>query len=102
MKKKFHDTGLCVPNKHYMVDTTPQLKETIALIEEGEYFIINRPRQFGKTTTINCLNNYIKEQSDYLPIDISFEGKGSVMFKNEEIFTSSFLGILSRSFYLKK
>ncbi len=102
MKKEFNDTGLCVPKKHYMIDTSQQLKETIELIERGKYFIINRPRQFGKTTTINCLTNYLREQDDYLPIDISFEGKGSDMFKNEEIFTSSFLRILSRNFYLKK
>ncbi len=30
MNKKFNDTGLCVPNKHYMVNTTYQLNETIA------------------------------------------------------------------------
>ena len=51
MKKEFQETGLCIPTKHYMVDTTEQLKEIIKLIEQGKYFIINRPRQFGKTTT---------------------------------------------------
>ncbi len=102
MKKEFNDTGLCVPNKHYMVDTTYQLKETIELIEKGKYFIINRPRQFGKTTTLACLNRFFQKENDYLPIKLSFEGKGSDMFKDEKIFTSRFLHLLSKSFYLKK
>ncbi len=73
MKKIFNDTGLCVPSKHYMVDATFQLEETIKLIEDGKYFIINRPRQFGKTTTIACLNRYYQKEDDFLPIRMSFE-----------------------------
>ena len=60
MKKKFNDTGLCVPHRHYMADTSKKIEQIIRLIEEGEYFTINRPRQFGKTTTeraIRCQQN---------------------------------------------
>ncbi len=72
MKKEFNECGLCVPKKHYMVDTTPQLKETIELIEKGKYFIINRPRQFGKTTTLSLLENSPK-LADYIVLFMSFE-----------------------------
>lgn len=39
-----------------MVDVSNKLKETIKLIDKGRYFIINRPRQYGKTTIVYLLN----------------------------------------------
>jgi hypothetical protein len=51
MQKEFNDTGLCIPNRHYMVDNSDKLKQIIAFVEKGKYFTINRPRQFGKTTS---------------------------------------------------
>ncbi len=90
MKMKFNDTGLCVPEKHYMVDTTPQLDETIALIEEGEYFIINRPRQFGKTTTLALLEKS-PVLDDYIVLSLSFEGIGNTFFDNEPAFIDMFI-----------
>ncbi len=90
MKKKFNDTGLCVSRKHYMVDTTSQLKETIELIEAGEYFIINRPRQFGKTTTISLLEKS-PLLNDYLILRMSFEGIGDTYYQSEARFSQMFL-----------
>ncbi len=90
MKKEFNDTGLCVANRHYMVDTTYQLEETIELIERGKYFIINRPRQFGKTTTIALLEN-TPLLDDYIIISMSFEGFGDLCFKEEPLFIGMFL-----------
>ncbi len=90
MKKKFNDTGLCIPDKHYMVDTTPQLKECIELIEEGKYFVINRPRQYGKTTTINLLEK-TPLLEDYMILRMSFEGVGDLCFKNDPAFVGMFI-----------
>ena len=95
MKKKFNDTGLCVQGKHYMVDTTTQLKETIELIEEGEYFIINRPRQFGKTTTIALLET-TPLLDDYIILSMSFEGMGDTCFDNEAAFVGMFIRKIER------
>ena len=53
MKRRFNITGLCIPEKHYMVDIKSRLEEIRVLIEEGAYFTINRARQYGKTTTLN-------------------------------------------------
>ncbi|MEM7184712.1 MAG: hypothetical protein AAF518_27705 [Spirochaetota bacterium] len=50
--KRFNITGTCIPHKHYMVDITGKLEQIIPLIDAGEYLVINRPRQFGKTITI--------------------------------------------------
>ena len=57
MKKRFNVTGTCIPNRHYMVDTFNKIDKIMELIENEEYFIINRPRQYGKTTTFFLLNN---------------------------------------------
>ncbi len=50
--KCFNTTGVCIPEKHYMVDLTERVKEIKKLVDNGKYFIINRARQYGKTTCI--------------------------------------------------
>lgn len=57
--KSFNTTGLCIPSKHYMVDTTNKINEIIKLIEQEKYFTINRARQYGKTTTLFGLENVL-------------------------------------------
>ena len=47
--KVFNTTGLCVPEKHYMVDLTERLVQIKAMVDAGKYFTINRARQYGKT-----------------------------------------------------
>jgi predicted AAA+ superfamily ATPase len=81
MEKKFNVTGTCIPNKHYMVDTSNKIGKIMKLINSEEYFIINRPRQYGKTTTLFLLNKTLKEKEAYLPIKISFEGIGDLIFE---------------------
>ncbi len=73
MPKRFNDTGLCIPYRHYMVDTSAKLKQIIQLTERGEYFTINRPRQFGKTTTLFLLAKQLNQLDDYVALRISFE-----------------------------
>lgn len=53
MNKCFNTTGLCVPRKHYMVNIDNKVKQMEKLIDAEKYFVINRPRQYGKTTTLN-------------------------------------------------
>jgi hypothetical protein len=94
MEKKFNITGTCTPNRHYMVDISDKIKKIMKLVDNEEYFIINRPRQYGKTTTLFLLNHKLKEKEDYLPIKISFEGVGDLIFEREEAFVKAFLEIL--------
>lgn len=98
MRKKFNDTGLCVPGRHYMVDTSHKIKQIIRLVEEGEYFTINRPRQFGKTTTLSLLAKTLNQREDYLALNISFEGIDTVTYQNQEDFIVVFLEILIEEF----
>lgn len=72
MPKRFCITGTCIPDKNYMVDISGRVDMIIHdYIECGQYFTINRARQFGKTTTLYMLEQRLKEQ--YLVISLSFE-----------------------------
>lgn len=100
MKKRLNVTGTCIPEKHYMVNTSRELKSIMELIDNEECFIINRPRQYGKTTTLYLLNKQLKNNEEYLPIKISFEGIGDVVFDDEERFSKTFLEIVSENLLL--
>ena len=93
MKKRFNSTGVCVSRKHYMVDISNKLKEIKELIDNEFYFTINKPRQYGKTTTLNELKKLLKDE--YLAISISFEGIGDKVFQEEEDFSKVFIELLS-------
>ena len=55
MCKHFNTTGLCFPDEHYMVNIDGRLEEIKGMVDRGEYFAVNRARQYGKTTTLNRL-----------------------------------------------
>lgn len=87
--KKFNVTGVCIPEKDYMVDTTPKLNQIIRMIENNEYFTINRARQYGKTTTFASLYRRLKEK--YTVIRMSFEGVGEEAFSSNIAFVRFFV-----------
>ena len=86
--KKFKTTGLCNPSKNYMVDITERLKQIKVMIDNGDYFTINRARQFGKTTTLAALERYLKDEYNVVRLD--FQRIGDAGFKTEEAFVKSF------------
>ncbi|MCP4153549.1 MAG: AAA family ATPase, partial [bacterium] len=103
MKKKFNITGTCIPHKHYMADTSDKIKKIIAMIEEGEYFTIARPRQYGKTTTLYLLDRELRKHDDYLVLKLSFEGIDTPTYANQERFIKTFLEMLEEKFlFLEK
>ena len=55
--REFNSTGLCVPRKHYMVDISGRVAQIRTMVEKGDYFCINRARQYGKTTTLVALED---------------------------------------------
>jgi hypothetical protein len=94
MEKKFNTTGVCFPTKHYMADVSKKLASTLSLVTYGEYFIINRPRQYGKTTTMRILADMLRKTGDYIVFSISFEGVGDIFFTDEKIFAPRFVSLL--------
>jgi hypothetical protein len=71
--REFNITGSIIPEEHYYVDLTPTLKKLMELVEKRKYFVINRPRQFGKTTLLNFLAQRLQATGEYAPALISFE-----------------------------
>ncbi|QTA82679.1 p-loop domain-containing protein [Desulfonema limicola] len=102
MEKEFNDTGVCVPSRHYMVNTSDKIKSIIQLIEKGKYFTISRPRQFGKTTTLFLIMKKLFKTDEYLPVRISFEGLTTENYANEKKFLAGFCNLLKRFFRSQK
>lgn len=96
--KRFNVTGTCIPQKHYMVDTSAKLDQITKLIEQESYFTINRARQYGKTTSLMLLWKALKEK--YIVISISFEGMGADVFQKEDTFVRRFCSRVADSLKL--
>lgn len=94
MAKKFNVTAVCMPDKHYMVNIEERLRQIKDLVDEGLYFTINRARQYGKTTTLLALEQYLRQ--DYHVVSLDFQTFGSEEFTNENIFALSFAGAFIR------
>ncbi len=92
MRKKFNVTGLCLPDIHYMADISDRLEEIRVYIEEGNYFTINRARQYGKTTTLNALKR--RFENEYMIFLISFEGIEEEVFADVGSFCVRLFGLL--------
>ena len=89
MRRRFNITGSCSPQRHYMVrldDRLKAIKENY--VDEGSYFVINRGRQYGKTTTLNALEEYLK--GEYFVLSLDFQLMGTKDFSDEVIFANSF------------
>lgn len=91
MVKKFNITGKCHPTKHYMADVSGKLEHIRKMVEEGDYFIINRPRQYGKTTTLYVLSELLRKTGNYIVLNTSFEGIGDVIFQDEKMFSTGLI-----------
>lgn len=87
--KSFNTTAICVPELHYMVDTTEKMQQIEKLIAHGDYFTINRARQYGKTTMMYSLCRRLK--SEYLVLLLSFEGLGDEAFSDDEMLVNQFI-----------
>ena len=93
MRKKFNITGSCNPEWHYMVDTEKRFKAVEELIDMGEYFTINRARQYGKTTTLQMIWRRLSDR--YLVIPFSFEGVADEMFESHASFVRMFAKMMA-------
>ncbi|MCL2059073.1 MAG: AAA-like domain-containing protein [Oscillospiraceae bacterium] len=90
--RRFNVTGVCVPEKHYMVDIGDRLAQIKKMVDYGDYFTINRARQYGKTTTLSLLEELLKDE--YIVTLISFEGLGDECFESAAAFCHAFIGLI--------
>lgn len=86
--KVFTTTGICTPEENYMVDIRNRLEQIKAMVDAGQYFTINRARQYGKTTTLTALGRTLR--CEYFVLSLDFQRIGSASFKTEEMFVKAF------------
>jgi hypothetical protein len=101
MKKRFNITGNCKPSSHYIMNNSKKLEEIIGLIEYGDYFTINRPRQFGKTTMLFLIEDELEKTGDYLPIKLNFQGTDSQYLESDTAFGQMFINEIEEYFRFK-
>lgn len=94
--KVFNTTGKCIPSMHYMVDISRQVEAAAKLVRRGNYFCINRGRQYGKTTTLALLKKKL-EGEGYAVFSLSFEGLGDSAFKSDESLLYASLSLMNDS-----
>ena len=88
MRKTFNTDGYCDPELNYMVDLTERLHEIKSMIDEEKYFTINRARQYGKTTTLAALTQFLKDE--YHVISLDFQTISHADFESEQRFVAAF------------
>lgn len=92
MSKLFNVNANCIPGLHYMVDLTERLEQVKEMVDAGQYFTINRARQYGKTTMLKALANFLKE--DYVVASLDFQKMSFTNFASEQAFVVAFAGEL--------
>ena len=92
MSKLFNVNANCIPRLHYMVDLTERLEQVKEMVDAGQYFTINRARQYGKTTMLKALANFLKE--DYVVASLDFQKMSFTNFASEQAFVVAFAGEL--------
>lgn len=88
MIRFFNTSADCKPELHYMVDLSDRLSQIKHMVDAGQYFTINRARQYGKTTILQALDAFLK--ADYVVINIDFQMLSASKFRNENAFSIAF------------
>jgi len=96
MERSFNITGACNPQEHYMVNLDSRLLEIKKMVDVGKYFVINRGRQYGKTTTLKALEQYLSEH--YIVVRMDFQFLDADDFENAKTFVKAF----ARELYFNK
>lgn len=94
MAKTFNVSGACRMGRHYMVALKPRLQEIKKMVDAGEYFTINKARQYGKTTVLRALAEYLK--SDYRVLSLDFQRMSYLDFADEPAFVHALAREISK------
>lgn len=88
MSKVFNVSAACSPDLHYMVNLEDRLQQIKSMVDLGQYFIINRARQYGKTTTLHALEEFL--EADYTVVSMDFQMISYAEFESEQSFAAAF------------
>ncbi len=78
-----------------MVNIEDKLAAIRSMIDRGSYFVMNRARQYGKTTTLACLAKTLK--NEYVVISLDFQKLSNTEFAEEKRFCVSFVKLLLKA-----
>ena len=93
MKRRFNINGSCNPTRDYMVDIDDRLKKIKEnYVDYGSYFVMNRGRQYGKTTTLQLLADYLSK--DYFVFSLDFQEMPDEKFETGETFSSALIDMM--------
>ncbi|MDE7477368.1 MAG: AAA family ATPase [Lachnospiraceae bacterium] len=97
MVRYFNTEGCCRPDKHYMVRLDDRLDKIKNLyVDRGKYIVINKGRQYGKTTTLKALETFL--ENDYIVFAMDFQMMSSSNFADEHTFVVKFVEYMERLF----
>lgn len=68
-----------------MADIADKLTQIRSMVDAGQYFIINRARWYGKTTTLEELEKVLKRE--YVVVSLDFQMLGAAGFQTESQFS---------------
>lgn len=88
MDRIFNVNADCRPKLHYMVDIESRVEKIQKMVDAGQYFTINRARQYGKTTILKALERSLKEKYEVISLD--FQMMSFSKFRNENTFSVAF------------
>ncbi len=95
MAKYFNVEGACMQEEHYMVKLDNRLDRIKKVfVDRGSYFVINKGRQYGKTTTLQALAKYLRDS--YIVLLLDFQLLGTDNFSDEKTFSRAFADYISR------
>lgn len=92
--KRFNTEGPCNREKDYMVNIEERIRKIREMIARGNYFCMNRSRQYGKTTTLKELRKKIS--AEYMVIFLDFQIFGADDFKTEKGFALALAEVIER------
>ena len=75
-----------------MVNLDSRLAQIKKMVDKGQYFSINKGRQYGKTTILKALREYLK--NDYVVISMDFQFVSTSEFATENSFVKAFARLL--------
>ena len=75
MKKHFNTTGPVVAEDHYCLDPITRLdwEDVRYLIDTKKYFVLQAPRQTGKTSTLLTMMQLLNEEGEYNVLYVNIE-----------------------------
>lgn len=92
MGRRFNTDGYCDPKLHYMVNLSGRLNEIRYMVDAGKYFAVNKARQYGKTTILTALADFLEQ--DYEVLRLDFQMFSYSDFESEQNFVAALSGEL--------